>query len=67
MIPSKLSSPNSKQPWMNTYIKHLSRGSNMPTIRLVLLMSLNNGPGIITLNGNVNESVVLLITNMCLI
>ena len=39
----------------------------MLTIRLVLLMSLNTGPGIITLNGNVNESIVLLITNMWLI
>ena len=25
LIPTKLSSPNSKQPWINTYIKHLSR------------------------------------------
>ena len=39
----------------------------MLTIRRVLLMSLNTELGIITLKGNVNDSVVLLITNMWLI
>ena len=33
------------------------------TIRLIVLMSFSTGPDIITLKGNINRNVVLLITN----
>ena len=39
-------------------------GSNVLTIGLVVLFSLTTGPDIITLKGNVNGSVVLLIINV---